>query len=134
MSFWMILQSQLLATKFYVPTSPGMLIRRSLLRTQGLLLEMRTEQLLCTMQETKAFLQQVMTLQLPYQTIQEVTARTEGYLRGFVDEGTLVADLLSRLRQERCHLGPTPYFDTLLAAFAKRLKWLCLQSRPRRLL
>jgi LuxR family maltose regulon positive regulatory protein len=52
----------------------------ALLRTRGLLLEMRTEQLRCTTQETKAFLQQVMALQLPDQTIQEVRSRTEGWL------------------------------------------------------
>ena len=60
----------------------------------------------------------------------------EGYIRSFVDEGTPMADLLSRLRQEQRHLGPTAYLDTLLAAFAKeskRPKRLCKQCRPRRL-
>ena len=46
----------------------------------------------------------------------------ECYLRSFVDEGTPMADLLSRLRQEQGHFGPTPYLDTLLAAFAKESK------------
>jgi LuxR family maltose regulon positive regulatory protein len=53
-----------------------------LLRTRGLLLEIRTEQLRCTAQETKTFFQQVMALHLPDQTIQEVMARTEGWLVG----------------------------------------------------
>jgi LuxR family maltose regulon positive regulatory protein len=53
-----------------------------LLRTRGLLLEIRTEQLRCTAEETKAFFQQVMALQLPDQTIQEVRSRTEGWLVG----------------------------------------------------
>ena len=60
----------------------------------------------------------------------------EGYLRSFVDEGTPMADLLRRLRQEQGHLGLTAYLDTLLAAFAKeskRPKRLCKQCRPRRL-
>ena len=61
----------------------------------------------------------------------------ECYLRSFVDEGTPIADLLRRLRQEQGYLGPTPYLDTLLAAFAKeskkRPKCLPKQSRPRRL-
>jgi LuxR family maltose regulon positive regulatory protein len=54
----------------------------SLLRTRGHLLEMRTEQLRCTAEETKAFLRQVMALHLPDQILQEVTARTEGWLVG----------------------------------------------------
>jgi LuxR family maltose regulon positive regulatory protein len=61
----------------------------------------------------------------------------EGYIRSFVDEGTPVADLLRRLWQEQCQTGPTPYLDTLLAAFAqesKRPKRPPKQSRPRRLL
>jgi LuxR family maltose regulon positive regulatory protein len=54
----------------------------ALLRTRGCLLEIRMEQLRCTTQETKALLQQVMAVQLPDQTIQEITARTEGWLVG----------------------------------------------------
>jgi LuxR family maltose regulon positive regulatory protein len=54
----------------------------SLLRERRQVLEIRTEQLRCTTQETQAFLQQVMALHLPDQTIQEVTARTEGWLVG----------------------------------------------------
>jgi LuxR family maltose regulon positive regulatory protein len=54
----------------------------SLLRTRRHLLEVRTEQLRCTVQETEAFFQQVVGTLLPDQTIQEVTARTEGWLVG----------------------------------------------------
>jgi LuxR family maltose regulon positive regulatory protein len=60
----------------------------------------------------------------------------EGYIRTFVDEGTPLADLLSELREEQRHTGPTPYLDTLLAAFAKeckRPKRPPKQSRSRRL-
>jgi LuxR family maltose regulon positive regulatory protein len=60
----------------------------------------------------------------------------EGYIRSFVDEGPPVADLLRKLRQEQRQAGPTPYLDTLLAAFAKESKAskrLCKQRRPRRL-
>jgi LuxR family maltose regulon positive regulatory protein len=54
----------------------------SLLRTRGHLLEMRTEQLRCTTQETEVFFQQVVGTPLPDQTIQEVRNRTEGWLVG----------------------------------------------------
>jgi LuxR family maltose regulon positive regulatory protein len=46
----------------------------------------------------------------------------EGYIRSFVDEGLLIADLLSRLREQQCQTGPTSYLDTLLAAFARKSK------------
>ena len=54
----------------------------SLLRERRQLLEVRTEQLRCTPEETSAFFQDVVGIQLPDQTIQEVTARTEGWLVG----------------------------------------------------
>ncbi len=60
----------------------------------------------------------------------------EGYIRSFIDEGAPMADLLSKLREEQRKDRPTPYLDTLLAAFAKeskRPKRLPKQSRPRRL-
>jgi LuxR family maltose regulon positive regulatory protein len=44
-------------------------------------------------------------------------AEPEGYIRSFVDEGAPMAALLSQLRQEQYAAGPTPYLDTLLAAF-----------------
>jgi LuxR family maltose regulon positive regulatory protein len=44
--------------------------------------EIRTEQLRCTTEETRAFFQQVVDIQLPDQTIQEVATRTEGWLVG----------------------------------------------------
>jgi LuxR family maltose regulon positive regulatory protein len=50
----------------------------------------------------------------------------EGYIRSFVDEGAPMADLLSKLRQEQRHTGPTPYLDMLLTVFAQDNK------RPRR--
>ncbi len=54
----------------------------SLLRERRQVLEVRTEQLRCTAEETKAFLHEVMGTQLPDETVQEVTARTEGWLVG----------------------------------------------------
>ncbi|HLZ59736.1 MAG TPA: LuxR C-terminal-related transcriptional regulator [Ktedonosporobacter sp.] len=44
-------------------------------------------------------------------------AEPEGYIRSFVDEGTAMSALLSRLRERERKKGPTPYLDTLLAAF-----------------
>ena len=46
-------------------------------------------------------------------------AEPEGYIRRFVDEGPRMAALLSRLREQRRRHGPTPYLDTVLAAFPK---------------
>jgi ATP/maltotriose-dependent transcriptional regulator MalT len=45
-------------------------------------------------------------------------AEPEGYIRIFVDEGTAMAALLSRLREQEGRKGPKPYLDTLLAAFS----------------
>jgi LuxR family maltose regulon positive regulatory protein len=45
-------------------------------------------------------------------------AEPEGYIRCFVDEGAPMAALLSRLREREQRHGPTPYLDTVLAAFA----------------
>ncbi len=45
-------------------------------------------------------------------------AEPEGYIRIVVDEGTAMATLLSRLREQLRKKGPTPYLDTLLAAFS----------------
>ena len=44
-------------------------------------------------------------------------AEPEGYIRCFVDEGAPMGALLSRLREQQRKHGPTPYVDTLLAAF-----------------
>jgi LuxR family maltose regulon positive regulatory protein len=49
-------------------------------------------------------------------------AEPEGYIRSFVDEGPPMAALLSKLRDEQCKQGPTPYLDGLLAAFPKPYK------------
>jgi LuxR family transcriptional regulator, maltose regulon positive regulatory protein len=52
------------------------------LRVRRHLLEIRTEQLRCTTEETHAFFQEVMAVQLPDNIIEEVTMRTEGWLVG----------------------------------------------------
>ena len=44
-------------------------------------------------------------------------AEPEGYIRCFVDEGAPMGALLSRLRGQEGKHEPTPYVDTLLAAF-----------------
>src|SRR6266576_1688852 len=53
-----------------------------LLRARLQALEVRTEQLRCTVEETGTFFQQVMGIQFPDETIQQVTVRTEGWLVG----------------------------------------------------
>jgi LuxR family maltose regulon positive regulatory protein len=45
-------------------------------------------------------------------------AEPESYIRIFVDEDTAMATLLSRLREQERRKGPTPYLDTVLAAFS----------------
>jgi LuxR family maltose regulon positive regulatory protein len=56
----------------------------------------------------------------------------EGYIRTFVDEGAPVAELLSRLREQQCQTGSTPYLDTLLAAFAQESKRTRCSSKTRK--
>jgi LuxR family maltose regulon positive regulatory protein len=52
------------------------------LRARQRVWEIRAEQLRCTSEEIRAFFQDVVGIQLPDQTIQEVTVRTEGWLVG----------------------------------------------------
>jgi LuxR family transcriptional regulator, maltose regulon positive regulatory protein len=54
----------------------------SRLRARSQLLEVRAEQLRCTVDETSAFLQKVMNVVLEDAAIQQVTSRTEGWLVG----------------------------------------------------
>ena len=54
----------------------------SQLRARRQILEVRTDQLRCTVEETRAFFKEVMGIQFPDETIQQVTARTEGWLVG----------------------------------------------------
>jgi LuxR family maltose regulon positive regulatory protein len=44
----------------------------------------------------------------------------EGYIRSFVEEGTAMAVLLSKLREEQRKVGPTPYLDRVLTAFLQQ--------------
>ena len=62
-------------------------------------------------------------------------AEPESYIRSFVDEGASMKALLSRLREKQRPSGPTPYLDTLLAAFQEQRKGQKRQlkrARPRR--
>ena len=52
------------------------------LRARGQLLEVRNEQLRCTAEEATAFLQEIMGIELPPEALQEMIARTEGWLVG----------------------------------------------------
>jgi len=52
------------------------------LRARQRVLEVGTDQLRCTVEETNAFFQEVIDLQLPDETIQQVATRTEGWLVG----------------------------------------------------
>ncbi len=65
------------------------------LRARKQVLEVRTDQLRCTPEETKAFLHEVMGLSLPDETIQEMTARTEGWLVGLQLLGLSLPDQLN---------------------------------------
>lgn len=47
-------------------------------------------------------------------------AEPENYIRSFVDEGAVMVTLLSCLRQGQRKVGPTPYLDTILAAFPQQ--------------
>jgi LuxR family maltose regulon positive regulatory protein len=49
-------------------------------------------------------------------------AEPEGYIRSFVDEGAPMETLLSRLREQQCNHGPTPYLDTPLTIFPQQNK------------
>ena len=44
-------------------------------------------------------------------------AEPEGNIRSFADEGAQMATLLLKLREQERRKGPTPYLDTVLAAF-----------------
>jgi LuxR family maltose regulon positive regulatory protein len=52
------------------------------LRARRLILEVRADQLRCTVEETRALFQKMRYTQLPDETIQEITTRTEGWLVG----------------------------------------------------
>jgi len=64
-------------------------------------------------------------------------AEPEGYIRSLVDEGLPMASLLAKLREQQHQHGPTPYLDTLLAAFPQQSKEQCQPKRtgqrPKRL-
>lgn len=93
------------------------------LRACRQVLEVRTDQLRCTVEETSVFFQEVMSTKLPDETIQEVTNRTEGWLvglqllglslQGHIDPANLLEDLsgdqryiLDYLTEEVLHRQP----------------------------
>ena len=57
-------------------------------------------------------------------------AEPEGYIRSFVDEGAPMESLLYRLRKRNRKHGPTPYLDTLLAAFQQETKTHAQREEP----
>ena len=57
-------------------------------------------------------------------------AQPEGYIRSFVDEGVPMAALLIKLRGQQRQQGPTPYLDTLLAAFPSDLVQVGKEDYP----
>jgi LuxR family maltose regulon positive regulatory protein len=61
-------------------TDPPLLLPH--LRARQQVLEVRTDQLRCTIEETKSFFKEVIGIQLPEEMIQEVSTRIEGWLVG----------------------------------------------------
>ena len=82
----------------------------SKLRARQQLLEIHTDQLRCTTEETKAFFKIVMGIQLPEETIEEVTAHTEGWLVGLqliglsLRESTHPASLLEEISGDQRYI------------------------------
>jgi len=76
-------------------TDPPLLL--SLLRARGQMMEIRTDQLRCTAEETGTIFQEVIGVQLPEKTIQEVTTRTEGWLVGLRLLGLSLAEYANPL-------------------------------------
>src|SRR5258708_24425331 len=68
-----------------------------LLRVRERALEVRTDQLRCTVEETRAFFQEVIGLQLPDEAIREVTAHTEGWMVGLQLLGLSLPDQVDPL-------------------------------------
>jgi LuxR family maltose regulon positive regulatory protein len=58
-------------------------------------------------------------------------AEPEGFIRCFVDEGAPMVALLATLRERERKHGPTPYLDSVLAAFAQ--EGATVQTRQPRL-
>jgi LuxR family maltose regulon positive regulatory protein len=80
------------------------------LRARKQVLEVRTPQLCCTAEETKAFLHEVMGLSFPDEIVQEVTMRTEGWLVGLQLLGLSLSDrvnptsLLKEISGDQCYI------------------------------
>src|SRR5258708_219560 len=79
-------------------------------RARQHMLEVRTDQLRCTAEEVKAFFGEVMGIQMPEETIQEVTTRTEGWLVGLqllglsLPEQANPAALLQEVSGDQCYI------------------------------
>jgi len=67
----------------------------SQLRARHQLLEVRADQLRCTAEETRSLFKEVMGIQLPHETIEQVTARTEGWLVGLQLLGLSLPELVN---------------------------------------
>ncbi|HEX3639731.1 MAG TPA: AAA family ATPase, partial [Ktedonobacteraceae bacterium] len=81
-----------------------------LLRARGQMREVRTNQLRCTAEETKAFFQKVVGLQFSEETIQDITTRMEGWLAGLqllalsLPEGANPTTLLQEVSGDQCYI------------------------------
>jgi len=82
----------------------------SQLRASRQMLEVRTDQLRCTVEETKALFKEGMGIEVPDETIQEVGSRTEGWLVGLqllalsLPEGVGSLDLLGEVRGDQRYI------------------------------
>jgi len=68
--------------RLLLATRAGPPLPLSPLRANKQALEVRTDQLRCTAEEVKVFFHEVMGIQMPEETIQQITLRTEGWLVG----------------------------------------------------
>jgi LuxR family maltose regulon positive regulatory protein len=57
-------------------------------------------------------------------------AEPEGYIRSFVDKGAAMEALLYQLRKRKRKDGPTPYLDTVLAAFQQERRANVQEREP----
>lgn len=80
------------------------------LQTRERVMEVHTDQLRCTSEETRAFFEKTMGIRLPDETIQEVMVRTEGWLVGLqllslsLSKEVNPASLLDEISGNQCYI------------------------------